>query len=188
MRAGPWHWRSRFPRSGGLAGRLALGGPQDGVDAMVREYQQRRDLLVTGLNHLPGVSCPLPQEALRFPQHSSHRAEFRRPGRQKAGWRRRAPAGLWLRTSRGRVLAHRLCQLAGEYPAGARTDAACPAEIGGVSKARGAALRTSPGKQCPQEAWGQVFFPRPKRAKAIRLAKTGGLDPDVNFPGVPNNA
>lgn len=41
----------------------ALAGPQDEVDAMVREYQRRRDLLVAGLNELPGVSCQLPQGA-----------------------------------------------------------------------------------------------------------------------------
>jgi len=46
-----------------IAGLQALSGPQDSVRAMVSEYQQRRDLLVAGLNRLPGVSCQLPQGA-----------------------------------------------------------------------------------------------------------------------------
>lgn len=46
-----------------LAGLEALCGPQDAALAMVAEYQRRRDLLVAGLNQLPGVSCQLPQGA-----------------------------------------------------------------------------------------------------------------------------
>jgi aspartate/methionine/tyrosine aminotransferase len=46
-----------------IAGLQALSGPQDSVRAMVSEYQRRRDLLVAGLNRLPGVSCQLPQGA-----------------------------------------------------------------------------------------------------------------------------
>ena len=41
----------------------ALTGPQDAVQGMVREFQQRRDRLVQGLNRLPGVSCFMPQGA-----------------------------------------------------------------------------------------------------------------------------
>jgi aspartate/methionine/tyrosine aminotransferase len=46
-----------------IAGLQALAGPQDSAYAMVREYQRRRDLLVAGLNRLPGVTCQLPQGA-----------------------------------------------------------------------------------------------------------------------------
>jgi aspartate aminotransferase len=35
----------------------ALTGPQDGVEAMVAEFRARRDLVVDGLNRLPGISC-----------------------------------------------------------------------------------------------------------------------------------
>ncbi|MEW6718593.1 MAG: pyridoxal phosphate-dependent aminotransferase [Chloroflexota bacterium] len=45
------------------AGIEALTGPQSWVDDMVREYQKRRDLLVEGLNELPGVRCKKPQGA-----------------------------------------------------------------------------------------------------------------------------
>ena len=43
-----------------IAGVAALTGPQDDVDTMVAEFEQRRDLIVDGLNALPGVSCLKP--------------------------------------------------------------------------------------------------------------------------------
>jgi len=43
------------------AGVAALNGPQDAVARMVEEYRRRRDILTSGLNALPGVSCHLPQ-------------------------------------------------------------------------------------------------------------------------------
>lgn len=46
-----------------IAGIEALSGPQDHVAAMVAKYQQRRNLIVDGLNALPGVQCRLPQGA-----------------------------------------------------------------------------------------------------------------------------
>jgi aspartate/methionine/tyrosine aminotransferase len=41
----------------------ALTGPQDDVDAMVREFRVRRDLIVDGLNEIPGFDCPTPSGA-----------------------------------------------------------------------------------------------------------------------------
>jgi len=41
----------------------ALRGPQDAVDAMVAEFRARRDLVVDGLNSLPGLSCLRPKGA-----------------------------------------------------------------------------------------------------------------------------
>ncbi len=38
----------------------ALTGPQGAVDAMVAEFRVRRDLIVDGLNAIPGVSCLRP--------------------------------------------------------------------------------------------------------------------------------
>jgi aspartate aminotransferase len=53
------------------AGIAALTGPQDCVSAMVEEFRQRRDLVVAGLNALPGVSCRSPQGAFyAFPDVS----------------------------------------------------------------------------------------------------------------------
>jgi aspartate/methionine/tyrosine aminotransferase len=46
-----------------LAGVAALTGPQDAVTAMVAEFAERRDLVVDGLNALPGVSCLSPSGA-----------------------------------------------------------------------------------------------------------------------------
>ncbi|HSB65124.1 MAG TPA: pyridoxal phosphate-dependent aminotransferase [Anaerolineales bacterium] len=45
------------------AGIKALSGPQDRVAEVVREYQQRRDAIVEGLNGIPGLSCQKPQGA-----------------------------------------------------------------------------------------------------------------------------
>jgi aspartate aminotransferase len=41
----------------------ALTGPQDHVAMMVAQYQRRRDIIVDGLNKLPGVHCLKPQGA-----------------------------------------------------------------------------------------------------------------------------
>ena len=49
----------------------ALRGPQDEVDAMVREFRARRDLVVDGLNAIPGISCLRPSGAFYvFPEVS----------------------------------------------------------------------------------------------------------------------
>ena len=45
------------------AGIAALTGPQDSVAAMLAEFRARRDLVVRGLNALPGVSCRVPHGA-----------------------------------------------------------------------------------------------------------------------------
>ncbi len=45
------------------AGIEAIRSSQAGVDAMVAAYQQRRDVVVAGLNAIPGVTCRTPQGA-----------------------------------------------------------------------------------------------------------------------------
>ena len=53
------------------AGLAALSGPQDAVDRMLEEFRARRDLIVAGLNDLPGVECISPQGAFyAFPKIS----------------------------------------------------------------------------------------------------------------------
>jgi aspartate aminotransferase len=42
------------------AGIEAIKGPQDDVRKMMAEYRARRDILVDGLNSLPGVTCLRP--------------------------------------------------------------------------------------------------------------------------------
>jgi len=49
-----------FAQSGAIE---ALRGPQDDVDAMVVEFKARRDLIVDGLNAIPGIRCHRPQGA-----------------------------------------------------------------------------------------------------------------------------
>lgn len=46
-----------------FAGIEAVSGPQDMVVEMVTEYQRRRNVIVSGLNSLPGFSCQVPQGA-----------------------------------------------------------------------------------------------------------------------------
>jgi aspartate aminotransferase len=41
----------------------ALTGPQDDVEAMVREFRARRDIIVEGLNRIPGIECAVPAGA-----------------------------------------------------------------------------------------------------------------------------
>jgi aspartate/methionine/tyrosine aminotransferase len=54
-----------------IAGIEALTGPQASVDHMIEEFQRRRDLIVDGLNRLPGVHCRRPQGAFyAFPNVS----------------------------------------------------------------------------------------------------------------------
>ncbi|MDH4070724.1 MAG: pyridoxal phosphate-dependent aminotransferase [Ignavibacteria bacterium] len=43
-----------------MAGIEALTGPQDEVDAMVAEFKKRRDVIVDGLNSIPGFRCHKP--------------------------------------------------------------------------------------------------------------------------------
>jgi aspartate/methionine/tyrosine aminotransferase len=50
----------------------ALKGPQAEVEAMVREFRARRDLVVDGLNAIPGIRCPRPHGAFYvFPEISA---------------------------------------------------------------------------------------------------------------------
>jgi aspartate aminotransferase len=60
------------------AGLAALQGPQDAVDSMLAEFRARRDLIVSGLNKLPGVECITPQGAFyAFPriEETGYRAD-----------------------------------------------------------------------------------------------------------------
>ncbi len=51
------------------AGLEALTGPQDSVGEMLEEFRARRDLIVDGLNDLPGVECITPHGAFyAFPR------------------------------------------------------------------------------------------------------------------------
>jgi aspartate/methionine/tyrosine aminotransferase len=45
------------------AGIAALRGPQDAVARMVEEFRRRRDVIVEGLNEIPGFECPTPEGA-----------------------------------------------------------------------------------------------------------------------------
>lgn len=45
------------------AGMTALTGPQDDVEMMVEKFRERRDVIVGGLNEIPGIRCHLPKGA-----------------------------------------------------------------------------------------------------------------------------
>jgi aspartate/methionine/tyrosine aminotransferase len=46
-----------------MAGAKALTGPQEEVVAMREEFRRRRDVIVDGLNKLPGITCKRPKGA-----------------------------------------------------------------------------------------------------------------------------
>ena len=46
-----------------MAGITALRGPQDCVKEMLQEYARRREIIVEGLNSIPGISCKKPSGA-----------------------------------------------------------------------------------------------------------------------------
>ncbi len=55
------------------AGVEALVGPQHDVDVMVEEFRKRRDVIVDGLNAIPGVKCLKPKGAFYvFPNIASY--------------------------------------------------------------------------------------------------------------------
>ena len=41
----------------------AMNGPQEDADSMVAEFRKRRDVIVEGLNRIPGVRCAMPKGA-----------------------------------------------------------------------------------------------------------------------------
>ena len=51
------------PTFGQIASEAALRTPRSYFTGVITEYKQRRDLLVNGLNTIPGVSCPMPKGA-----------------------------------------------------------------------------------------------------------------------------
>jgi aspartate/methionine/tyrosine aminotransferase len=54
-----------------VAGIEALEGPQDAVDEMLEAFRRRRELIVDGLNAMPGVRCQMPKGAFyAFPNVS----------------------------------------------------------------------------------------------------------------------
>jgi aspartate aminotransferase len=54
-----------------MAAAAAIQAPQEPVYSMVAEFKQRRDILVDGLNAIPGITCPMPKGAFyAFPNIS----------------------------------------------------------------------------------------------------------------------
>lgn len=55
-----------------MAGLEALMGPQDCIERMVKEYDERRKVIVNELNKIPEITCPTPKGAFYvFPDVSS---------------------------------------------------------------------------------------------------------------------
>ncbi|HEY6833145.1 MAG TPA: pyridoxal phosphate-dependent aminotransferase [Pseudolabrys sp.] len=63
------------------AGLAALKGPQDEVTTMIAEFDKRREVVVEGLNKLPGVSCAMPKGAF-----------YAFPNVKRTGWKAKALA------------------------------------------------------------------------------------------------
>ena len=45
------------------AGIQALNGSQEGSESMIAEFKKRKDVIVDGLNAIPGISCRMPKGA-----------------------------------------------------------------------------------------------------------------------------
>ncbi|MCH7471965.1 aminotransferase class I/II-fold pyridoxal phosphate-dependent enzyme, partial [bacterium] len=59
-----------------VAGEEALLGDQGEAEAMIAEFKVRRDLIVDGLNNIPGVNCHKPKGAFYvFPNVKAHTVE-----------------------------------------------------------------------------------------------------------------
>ena len=104
----------------------ALTGPQDDVEAMVVEFKARRDLVVAGLNDIPGIRCATPVGAFYvFPEISGTGLDGADPGRAAAprGGRVRA-GGDRVRGRRDRAHPGQLRELAREPDRGAGADPA----------------------------------------------------------------
>ena len=67
------------------AGLAALTGPQDAVGAMVAEFDNRRKVVVDGLNKLPGISCIVPKGAF-----------YAFPNVKQTGWKAKSLANALL--------------------------------------------------------------------------------------------
>jgi len=66
-----------------FAGLEAVLGPQKTVEAVRAEFHRRRDLMVAGLNGIPGIRCPTPQGAFyTFPNVQA----FGRPAEELADY------------------------------------------------------------------------------------------------------
>ena len=120
------------------AGVAALNGPQDAVHAMVAEFDRRRQLVVEGLNKLPGRLLHHPEgRLLRLPERLKDRLEGEgaRLGAPRGGGRRDDRRTGFRRPRRG-LYPPLLRQLGREHPAGARAHGRVPgAAEGGVSQA-----------------------------------------------------
>ena len=55
--------RLRPPAFGQIAGEAALDTPKEYFENVTEEYTRRRDIMVEGLNSIPGVICPKPMGA-----------------------------------------------------------------------------------------------------------------------------
>jgi aspartate aminotransferase len=54
-----------------MAAAAAIQASQEPVSSMVAEFKQRRNILVDGLNAIPGITCPMPKGAFyAFPNIS----------------------------------------------------------------------------------------------------------------------
>ncbi|MHB8766190.1 MAG: pyridoxal phosphate-dependent aminotransferase [Deferrisomatales bacterium] len=67
------------------AAAVALTGPQECVGEMVRAFETRRNLLVEGLNRIPGIRCAVPPGAFYAFPNTSALYGRRRPNGQEVG-------------------------------------------------------------------------------------------------------
>jgi hypothetical protein len=156
------------------AGIEAITGPQDSVERMLAEFRARRDLIVSGLNALPGGRMSDAGGCfLRLPEYQRHRPFRRRPGRSPAErGRGRGPRGYGVREIWRGPSSLLLRQLAREYQPRRLADGR------GLVEERDAVNDLSPGPSPTREGPGERFpsiFPRanPLQSGLVIRGKTG---------------
>ncbi len=127
------------------AGLAALQGPQDAVESMLAEFRARRDLIVAGLNELPGVECITPQGAFYAFPRITETGLFGRQTRRSTPrrGRRSVPLRYGVRPPRRGPPAPLLRQLAREHQQSAPEDGRGPVAVIAGSSTLGVAALSS---------------------------------------------
>ena len=127
------------------AGLAALKGPQDDVDRMVAEFRRRRDVIVKGLNEIPGFRCVVPDGAFyAFPNVSGTGMSSKGAGGHAAArCRCGVPERHRVRQLRRRLSAIQLRRVAREHPGRTRSDPESIRAVGGGKRRSGYRFRSA---------------------------------------------
>ena len=148
----------------------ALQGDDAPVQRMNELFRERRDVIVTGLNSLPGVSCTMPEGAFyAFPNVSRITDDDRAPRAVAAGEHRRGlPGRLGLRPGRQRLPALLLRDLGRRHPLGPRPAPRGAPQLHRANRARARQTRRPPARSAEPNAGGVI--PRSDHGRSADIA------------------